>query len=278
MRKVFLIFLAALSVFSCRSIILEDRTECPSFLYFDVSNPEQFLGYQRVFVSAFSYPDRTFLACDTTVLSKMQDKSFYLEVKKSDAAMGHGAIGFEDGILRDGSKWVVDEGSNYIPLYRFNYTVPARDESAVVPVEFVKDHCKVTVKFINIDSFTATPGVFPFYVVIKGNTSGVDGFTGNPIRGSFVYEPEEESAGLFNFIVPRQFDKSLAMELYAKPGEYIEEGLVRTFNLWSFFREHDLSWDAKNLDDVYIEIDFTESEYAVKVMPWDKGTDIEYEI
>ena len=38
-----------------------------------------------------------------------------------------------------------------------------------------------------------------------------------------------------------------------------------------------MSWDAKNLADLYLEIDFVESNYVVKVMPWDKGGDIEYE-
>ena len=277
MKKFISIAFGLLLLSSCRSLVLEDRTACPSFLYFNVTNSILFEDFQNVFVSAFSYPDKTFMSCDTTVLSNIQDKSFYLEVKKSDAVVGHGAMGFEELILKDGSKWVVDEGSNYAPLYRFDYKAPARSESAVIPVEMVKDHSKVTVEFVNIDSFTTSSGTFPFYIVIKGNTCGVDGFDGKPIRGDYVYEPEEEKVGVFNFIVPRQFDRALIMELYAKPGEYIEEGLIRTFALWDFFKEYGMSWDAKNLADLYVKIDFVESHYEVKVMPWEKGADIIYE-
>ena len=277
MNKLTTFALGLLLLTSCRSLVLEDRTACPSFLYFDITNADQFEAFQSVYVSAFSYPDKSFLSCDTTALSRVRDKTFYLEVKKSDAVVGHGALGYEQLTLRDGSKWVTSEGNNYAPLYRFDYTAPARSESAVIPVEMVKDHSKVTVKFINIDSFSTSSGTFPFYIVIKSNTCGVDGFEGKPVRGDFIYEPEEETVGVFNFIVPRQFDRSLSMELYAKPGEYIEEGLIRTFGLWDFFKEYGMSWDAKNLADLYLEIDFVESNYVVKVMPWDKGGDIEYE-
>lgn len=277
MKRLVSIALCLLSLSSCRSLVLEDRSACPSFLYFNVTNSTLFEDYESVYVSAFSYPDKTFMSCDTTTLSRIQDRSFYLKVKKSDLILGHGAIGFENLILKEGSKWVTDEGYNYAPLYRFDYKTPARDESAVISVELVKDHSRVTVEFVNIDSFTTTSGTFPFYIVIKGNTCGVDGFDGNPIRGKYLYEPEEEKVGVFNFIVPRQFDRSLVLELYAKPGEYIEEGLVRTFVLWDFFKEYGMSWDAKNLADLHIKIDFVESRYEVKVMPWEKGADIIYE-
>lgn len=278
MKKTILAILTTLSLASCRALILEDRMPCPSFLFFDIQNATQFEDYKRVYISALDYHSGELYTADTTVLSYIQEHAFYLKVPKSDATRGFGILGFRDLSIRNSTQLLIDEGNNGEPLYRFDYTVSSRDESATVPVELVKDHAKVRVIFRNYDSFTGAAGRFPFFILVKGNTCGIDGLSGRPIPGPFRYRPEEDAAGEFQFIVPRQADHSLVMELWAKEGQYQEKGLIRTFPLWDMFRQAvALSWEAKNLPDIELKIDYRESTCKVIIQDWSEKNSFDLE-
>jgi len=265
---------------SCQSLVLENRINCPSMLLFDIENADAFDGVNHVHIAAYTQEEEDFLTADTTVVNDIQDQSFYLKVKKSDAVKGYGIMGFEGARKKGEFQWVVDEGANYVPLFRFAYhKVPARDESVLIPVEFVKDFSRVTIHFTHFDEFENAGGRLPFRLSITGHTIGIDASTGIPVKGDFRYEPEEESAGTFRFIVPRQADHSLTMELYGIPELGQEEGLADAFNLWTLFREQtDFSWEAKNLADINLEFDYTEAKFRISVAEWEKGDNLVFEI
>ena len=264
---------------SCRSMVVEERRNCPSFLFFDIANHGRLDSYHRVRIADFTYPENDFLLADTTVVGRIQDKSFYMKVPKSDAVQGFGIAGFDGALIRHGSEVVVDDGKDFVPLFRFQFRTPAREEQVLVPVELSKDYCALTLRFSRTDSFSAPKGVFPFYLLIRSQTVGIEGLSGNPIRGDFQYRPPEEQEGVFRAIVPRQADRSLTLEIWAKEGLYVEEGLVGSYNLWNFIQEsHEgFSWEAKDLPDLDIEIDFTESKLAVTVQPWISEGGIHYD-
>ena len=234
----------------------------------------------HVHIAAYSQTEEVFLAADTTMVGDIQDQSFYLKVRKLDAVKGYGVMGFEKARKQGLFQWVVDEGANYVPLFRFAYDkVPSPEESVLIPVEFVKDFTRVTVHFKNFDRFSNAGGRFPFRLAVSGHTVGIDACTGIPVKGTFRYEPEEESRGTFRFIVPRQADHSLTMELYGIPELGQEEGLADAFNLWDLFREQtDFSWEAKNLADVTLEFDYTDARFLISVAEWEKGGILSYEI
>ncbi len=265
---------------SCQNLVLENRINCPSMLLFDIENADAFDGVNQVHVAAYSQSEQAFLTADTTAVTNIQDQSFYLKVKKMDAVMGYGIMGYEGARNQGNFEWVVNEGDNYVPLYRFAYSkVPAREESVLIPVEFVKDFTRVTVHFTHFDKFENARGRLPFRLSITGHTIGIDASSGIPVKGDFRYEPEEESSGTFRFIVPRQADHSLTMELYGIPELGQEEGLADSFNLWTLFREQaDFSWEAKNLADVFIEFDYTEAKFRISVADWEKGDNLVFEI
>ena len=73
---------------SCRSLVVEERRDCPSFLFFDIANHGRLDSYHRVRIADFTYPESNFLVADTTVIGRIQDKSFYMKVPKSDAVQG----------------------------------------------------------------------------------------------------------------------------------------------------------------------------------------------
>ena len=272
-----LILLACLLV-SCRSLVLEERESCPSFLFFDIADHDRLDSYHRVRIADFTYPEKQLLTADTTVVSRIQDKSFYMKVPKSDAVQGYGIAGFDGAQIRHGSEVVVDDGNEFVPLFRFQFRTPARQEQVLIPVELSKDYCAITLRFTRTDSFSAPEGLFPFYLMVRGNTVGIDGLSGLPVPGDFQCRPREEQEGVFRVLVPRQADRTLTLEIWAKEGLYVEEGLIDRYNLWPFIqKEGGFSWDARNLPDLHIDIDYTENKLAVSVQPWTSNGDIQYD-
>jgi hypothetical protein len=265
---------------SCHNLVLEERGVCPSMLLFDIENAEAFDGVNHVHIAAYSQPEAVFLQADTTIVTDIQDQSFYLKVKKTDAVMGYGVMGYEGARQEGDFCWVVDQGDNYVPLFRFAFEkVSAREESVLIPVEFVKDFTRVTLRFMNYDVFEKAYGRLPFQIRIIGHTVGIDAATGVPVKGDFRYEPQEETQGLFHFILPRQADHSLYLELYGIPELGQEEGLVDSFNLWTLFREQeDFSWEAKNLSDIYLEFDYTQVKFHITVDAWKKGDHLLFDV
>ena len=260
-------------------MVLEDRRECPSFLFFDVVNPSAVESSDRVLVTVYRQPENVCVGRETPLVSDLEDKSFWFTVKKVDFWSGYGLTGIRNSHLQGETEWVVDEGCQGDPLFRFNYRVPGFDERFTAPVEFVKEHANVTIKFVHSDQYESSGGIFPFRLVIRGNTCGINCTTGVPVRGSFLFEPEETFSGTFHFILPRQADPSLTMELWAKPGQYSREGLIDKFNLAALFVQlGSVNWEEKNLPDLYLEIDYAESEYRIDVKNWEDTNPLVFEM
>jgi len=280
MKRLITLLGAGSILLSCHNLVLENRENCPSLLLFDIENAEAFDGVNRVHIAAFSEPESLFLEADTTMVTDIQDQSFYMKVKKSESVMGYGVMGYEGARQEGDFCWVVDRGEDYVPLFRFAYEkVPAREESVLIPVEFVKDFTRVTLRFVNFDVFENAYGRLPFHLCVSGNTVGINATTGIPVKGDFRYELQEEAQGVFHFIVPRQADRSLTLELFGIPELGQEEGLVDSFNLWTLFRQQeDFSWEAKNLPDVYLEFDYTQVQLRITVSTWEKGDQLLFDV
>lgn len=271
------LFALTASLVSCRDIILENRTECPSFLFFDITNADRFYAEDEVYTTVYSHPKGSFMEDRTTNVKKIQDKEVYFVVKGTPAITGYGLIGYPN-LIKDGSEWTIPLGQSYDPLFRYSYTEEVQNESFIVPVEFFKEHVNVTLQFVGIETFVTAGGRFPFDIVVKGNTCGIDALTGVPIRGRFEYRPKETTIGRFEFTLPRQADRDLELEFYGREAIYEREGYLETYDLYNILLElGGITWTEKNLPDVYIEIDYQQTEVTVAVDPWTE-TGLEYEM
>ena len=269
--------MALITLASCRRIIFEDRRACPSSLYFAIMNEDLFKVSDTVYAKVYCQPEDIRAGEATTSIREIVEHDFRFRVKKADAWSGYGLLGVEKSHPVNDAEWIIDEGEQADPLFRFAYRVPGCEEQYVAPVEFLKEHAKVTIRFVHIDRFTYSQGQFPFRLVIKGNTCGMDAKTGLPLTGPFRYEPEEAPSGTFHFILPRQADNALEMELWAKPGLYEREGLVDTFSLSALFRQQEnVNWEAKNLPDIYLEVDYVESMYNITAIGWEEEKELIY--
>ena len=268
MKRLLAILLALGALASCRSVVLEDRTLCPSFLFFEIADAHLFPPYQDVFATVYAHPEGSLKDEAHTKIEAITEGLFFFVVRGTPAVKGYGLMG-EEGLVRDGALWTVPIGKDYVPLFRFGYTAAVQEESFTVPVEFTKEHSRVTVSFLGAETFEHSEGHFPFDITVRGGTSGIDALTGVPVRGPFEVRPEETTVGLFEFILPRQADHNLVLEMYAREGLYEYEGFQTTYNLWEILRDKGgITWTEKNLPDISIEIDFEETTVNVGVYPW----------
>ena len=262
---------------SCERLVLEDRSECPAFLFFEITNPDPFDVSDRVHVAAFVYPEGTLLNKDTSTVRQIQSGEFYLEVKRSHSLYGYGVAGFDGCRLVGETDWVVDEGSDYGPLWRFDYRSDAFGERFHIPVEMVKDHSRIEIFFENFDMIPGTGGNFPYDVKVRSNTCGINALTGDPVKGPFRYEPREMPGGTFRFTVPRQYDRTLVIQVYNKEEYFGNRDLVAEFNVWNWANDMDeFSWRDKNLSDIRIVVELATGNYIISVQPW-YGNDGGYE-
>lgn len=279
MKKFITLIVLALGLPSCGKWILEDRTDCPSFLFFDVEDGHDVRQMERVYITAAEYPEGKPLAADTTSLRALKDQSFSLAIKRCEAVSGYGMVGFLRSHQEGPSRWVVNEGQNGDPIYHFSYQTSALDERETIPARLRKSHSRITIRFFMFDAFPQSGGQFPFQVILRSHTCGLDMESGNPVQGSFRYTPPEERAGVFSVIVPRQADHSLTLELWARPGLYEKEGFVDEFDLWTLLRELDgFSWEMEDLPDLLLEIDYVQSRISLTISEWEEGATIDYEI
>lgn len=268
MKRLLLILLTAAAAASCRPVVLEDRTQCPSFLFFDLADADLFPPYAEVLATVYAHPEGRQTDEARTSVSAIAGRLFFFTVRGTAAVTGYGLMGYE-GLSRDGSVWRVPLGKDYVPLFRFGYMSPVEEESFTVPVEMTKEHSRVTVQFLGAETFGHSEGRFPFDVTVRGGTSGIDALSGVPVRGPFEVRPTETGIGHFEFILPRQADKDLVLEMYAREGLYEYEGFQATYNLYELLSEKGgITWTEKNLPDLHIEIDYEQTTVNVGVFPW----------
>ena len=276
MKRLLLILVALTALLSCKRLVYEDRTQCPSFLFFDITNYHAFETWDEVYATVYSHPAGALIDDAAETAKTIQDKDFYFTVRGTGAVKGYGLIG-HDGLTHNGSRWTTPLGYDYKPLFRFSYQETVQEESFIVPVEFVKDYCKVNIQFVGTETFASTGGKFPFDILVRGNTTGIDALTGLPIRGPFEYRPEETALGHFEFILPRQADHELSIEFWGREGVYERTGHLNTYDLWDIlFEKGGVTWEEKNLPDVDIIIDYVEVSFSVQVTPWD-STELHYD-
>lgn len=267
--------LLLLSLCACRSVVLEDRLECPSFLYFDIENADRVAAYEKLYTCLFAHPDGRLMDGTTTSVKTVVNRDFYFVVRKTEAVKGYGVLGHRQSYSERGSEWVVPVGQPFDSLFRFSFLSEVEPESFTVPVELVKEHCKVSLQFVGMEDFISPDGRFPFDVIVRSNSCGLDVMTGVPVRGAFEYRPPESSSGRFDFILCRQADESLTLELNSREGVLEPGGSV--LNLWSILHDTgQITWNEKNLPDVRIVIDYVRTEVKVNVVTWERQ-DLIYE-
>ncbi|MBO4434387.1 MAG: hypothetical protein J5769_02910 [Bacteroidales bacterium] len=263
---------AAVLVCSCHRLVFEDRRACPSFVFFRVEDPNGLSVTEQLKLEIRETSGMEMLAEDNVQLGLMHGRNYFLEVRKCEEISATGTAGIRNAVCA-GRMCTVASGTQWDPVYRFSWTSSAMGGETFVPVRMKKEYSRICVRF------SSEQGIFPYTVAAKANTCGMDLVNGTPLKGPFNCSPPEEEPGVFRFTVPRQADRSLALELTAKPGMSIEYGPVDEIVLWNALEKIDgFSWALENLPDIDINIDYTRSQMTVIVNDWELASSVEITI
>lgn len=227
LRSLFPLCFSTLALFLA-SCIKEDRSSCPCVL---TISTEKTADSSTVFSVYLSRGEEIF--ADSLDAGKVYEKAvprglLYVTVSSGD-----------DGTFEPGKGIVIPFGSNCPPVFLWSRPVKAEGETVSRSAVLLKSHCRVRMRLV------PAGGAVSF--VIHGGIAGFD-LDGNPLEGPFECVPHRTDDGFLEFILPRQKDNSLLMD--------VSSGgvLLRTFALGEILARAGYSWKDKDLKDISMEV------------------------
>lgn len=269
MNRLPLIALLLTAAQSC-SLVLEDRSGCPAFVFFKREDDAREEDFDKVWVKVLDGKTMELLSSDEPLLEKLCSESYSLSIPKREEILSCGVTGIRTQQL-SGNRLTIPQGNQGDPVYRFCRKGALEGEQFVVPVRFTKEFSRVEVQF------RSQKDDFPYEVVVTGNTSGIDVATGMPLPGAFRYSPPQTDKGVFRFRVPRQGDYTLSLELWTSPDSKADTPeMVDDVVLWNTLQNiKDFSWAMESLPDLTIVIDYVNASVSVNVNDWDVSSSTE---
>ena len=243
-----------LIVLSGACSIKEDREDCPCWLTFDFSgiNAGELKDYcqARLYWSVLwdDGGDSGDLPCDSGL------ESMVVPVPRTHVSFALSCSPLSDGTHFPGL--VIPEGSDCPVLYSFAGTVDARMEECLVPVVLHKNYCVMDISLRDLYMDGAE-------YVLRGDVAGYDE-SWRPVFGTFSFILSPDSDGYCCASLPRQIDNSLKLCVF-RYGE-----LERIFALGEYVAESGYDWDAIDLEDISLEIDYSHSSASFKIDQWKK--------
>ncbi|MCD8312529.1 MAG: FimB/Mfa2 family fimbrial subunit [Bacteroidales bacterium] len=243
--------------------IKEDRGACPCALILDFSGVDRYrsdsLSLGITSTDGFLYQD--------VVRSTSYGRPYRVNVPKGGEVWVNAYSVDTDRetlygeLSSDRSSLTIPYGEECPEVSSFSLHTSLLDETLTVPVILHKNYCRLTITMETVN------GTMPLQVAILGEICGYDR-DGQPAEGEFRYEPAG-SGGIFYAKIPRQTDTSLRLDIADS------EETLREFAIGEYIIESGYDWEAEDLNDVEILIDFASSYVTVNVNGWTETIEIE---
>lgn len=142
-------------------------------------------------------------------------------------------------------------------LYMYTFEPDTRGEIWHESVRLRKNHCCLTVLLEGCDEI-------PYSLTFKGNVDGY-GYDGLPSEGEFSCVAYPVGTGGSQVVVPRQTDRSLMMEV-----DDSEASVTKMFAIGEYLDSAGYDWDAVDLEDVLVVIDYYLTGFRITFKGWDE--------
>ena len=253
------LFGALLAFPICSCSVKEDRVLCPVYLTLDFSSLET----ARLMDEGFSEMELVIVSDDGNVdiqsweLNTLAEE-YSLPVARTGASIlavcsqGDAVMG-EDGLT-------IEEGDPCPRILSFSQRfIPTSGEERLI-VALHKNYCNLSIRLKSSTGASARP----FQIRVDGEVSGTLP-DGTPKEGAFSYFSAPSSAGLCEASVPRQKDSSLRLAI-----DFLDNGEIRSFPIGEYIIESGYDWNAPDLEDVSVEVDFSLSGLELNISKWKK--------
>lgn len=251
--RFFLVALLGVSLSPVTSCIKEKRDDCPCWLDIDFSHCTRFapafrcggwVGEQSVF--------------GATVYREQYGTLLTEEVPRG--MVSYIAYSLPDKGYRQGSTIKYIDGYEADSLYAYRADVNTNGESAY---DLVRPHKQ----FFTLTVTVADPSCSE--MTLKADYNGLDLLGFGAVEGPYtcVLSPVAGYAGVWRCRVPRQGEAG-AMSLSLRTNTGWEMGLI---DLRDKLTESHYDWNAEDLDDIRLFIDWAHNDIIVTVQPWNDG-------
>lgn len=243
----YIMMLAAIAAVPACSI-KEDRSSCPCMLTVDF--PE---AAAKVMMNCWNQERR--IIDDVLELDGEKCIRKY-HVPKGSCTVS--AIEGYEGLEVSGEVLLIPEGKQMSCLYACASDVATDGETAEYKVDFKKNYVKVNLCFSGSET-----GLCPYDLLVRSNVAGLEMRTLAPVIGTFTCTPEISEAKGYQFIIPRQLDETLSIDLMQ--GAEIYDTII----LGRIIASTGYDWTAEELADIDLVIDLSKREISITVSGWD---------
>jgi len=243
--KLFLLLSCLVLMAGC---IKEDRSECPCRLVLDFSDVDTTVvtsaDLSVTSEDGFGYAD----AVDRSLFD-----GYMLSVPRTllEVCVWSGA----GHCLNDDMSVTIPFGEDCPRVFLHTSEADADCELLEQKVDFRKNHCVLTIEVDEGEDY-------PFELTVRGHIDGY-GCDMKPSVGDFSCRALPDSSGRCTVVLPRQLDSSLMLE--------ITDGKesLKVFTLGESIVAGGYDWDAPELDDVTVTLDYSLTEVALEIVEWD---------
>lgn len=248
------VILLSLFLISC---VKENRNDCPCSLFLDFSSLDS-VRFGKVYVdirddSSFEYRD--------TVCSEDYSSPYLVEVPQKDIYIN---VYCADN-QKIGLPFVLNDDGDFPQLWLYHSKTDARHDSLREVVVLHKNFCRISLNVKSRESLSAC------LFHIKSNLLGYD-YKGNSVDGESVRSLNPDNNGSADFIVPRQKDNSLILNVLDG------ESVLRSFALGEYISASGYDWTNPDLEDISITLDLAHSVLNLYYGLWEKTFSFEIEI
>ena len=230
--------------------VKEERGGCPCRLFLDMT---------EVDMSVMSPLSLYVLSADGLVHEAVLDAGNVSDVYEAYVERKElfvvGWSGAKDYVSQDGL--TIPLGYDCPPVFIHSSSVNAEGESVRDTLRMRKNHCVLSIKFVNAEEFSA--------MTIRGRVSGFDG-KGNPRPGEFrVYcGMDSLSESFAKVLLPRQIGDPLYLDVADLNGN------VKTFPLREYISAAGYDWSEPDLKDLDLTLNYTLTTISLVVSGWDE--------
>lgn len=233
-------------VISCS--VKEDRDICPCRMMLDMGDVDtSVVKYAELVLTAsggFCYRD--------TLSAEAFSDVYAVDVPRGE--VGIGVYWGAAGCVGDDGRLGIDYGDECPHVYMHSSFITALGESVVENVRMRKNHCIMTIQ-------VQSDKDFPFRLEAKGLIDGYES-GGKPSVGEFMYAMYADDEGMCQFVLPRQTDNSLVLEVHD------DAGVLRSFALGEYVAASGYDWGVEDLKDLTISLDYALTRVVIKVEEW----------
>lgn len=242
---------ALLLAVSCS--IKESRVPCPCYI-------------------KVGFDDREHITEDVTVMGWRDGELFRKDIDVSEydpywvTAVHKGSLQVMaclglDGNVSEGHYAIIPFGNECDSLYAYFEPVDATGDDVTVEA-----HLKKQFATVHVDISKDASQMVEYDFIVDGNSCGFDLMDFSPVEGPFHCEPvPAKGSRLVVFRVPRQKDASLRMTVFKGDLD------LGSFPIGDYMRRLNYNWDAQELQDIYITIDFIVGQVVIGIDDWETG-------